>query len=388
MSTTAETVIIGGGVMGCSIQYYLAQLGMTHTLLLEKDVLASGSTSRSQAILRMHYSNEVTTRMAWESLKVFQSFEEQIGSSSGYTRTGYVLIVNAAQREAMAANVAMHKKIGVNVDLVSGDDIREIAPMLAVTDDEAFAYEPDSGYADPYAVTTGYARRARESGARIKSGTQVLDLEISNGRIAAVVTAKERIETANVVVAAGPWSGALLQKIGIALPLQPLRHQVVMLRRPEDRVPDHPIIGDVVYEMSARPDVGNLTLVGLGEEEYVEPDDYNQGVDMPLVEETCKRLTKRMPGMCDALYRGGWSGLFTVTPDWHPIMDRIDAIDGLYVAVGFSGHGFKESPMIGLSMAELIVHGRASSIDISMLDAKRFDENRQLQSRYGMAVLA
>lgn len=388
MSTTAETVIIGGGVMGCSIQYHLAQLGMTHTLLLEKDVLASGSTSRSQAILRMHYSNEVTTRMAWESLKVLQSFEEQIGCSSGYTRTGYVLIVNAAQREAMAANVAMHKAIGVNVDLVSGDDVREIAPMLAIADDEAFAYEPDSGYADPYSVTTGYARRARELGARIRSGAQVIDLEISSGRMTAVLTADERIETANVVVAAGPWSGALLRKIGIALPLRPLRHQVVMLRRPEDRVPDHPIIGDVVYEMSARPDVGNLTLIGVGEEEYVEPDDYNQGVDMPLVEATCKRLTKRIPGMRDALFRGGWSGLFTVTPDWHPIIDRIDAIDGLYVAAGFSGHGFKESPMIGLTMAELIVHGRASTIDISMLDAKRFDENRQLQSRYGMAVLA
>ena len=388
MSTTAEMVIIGGGVMGCSIQYNLAQLGMTDTLLLEKGVLASGSTSRSQAILRMHYSNEVTTRMAWESLKVFQQFETIIGSPSGYTRTGYFLIVNADQREAMAANVAMHKRLGVNVDIVSADDVREIAPMLAVTDEEAFAYEPDSGYADPYLVTTGYARRARELGACIKSGAQVIDIEINHGRISAVVTAEERIETAYVVVAAGPWSGALLQKIGLELPIQPLRHQVVMLRRPQDRVPDHPIIGDVVYEMSARPDVGHLTLIGLGEEEVVGPDDYNQGVDMPLVEETCNRLIKRMPGMCDALFRGGWSGLFTVTPDWHPIMDRIDGIDGLYVAVGFSGHGFKESPMIGLSMAELIVHGQASSIDISMLDAKRFSENRQLKSRYGMAVLA
>ncbi len=326
--------------------------------------------------------------MAWESLKVFQEFEALIGCPSGYTRTGYFLIVNADQREAMAANVAMHKGLGVNVDIVSGDDVREIAPMLTVTDDEAFAYEPDSGYADPYLVTTGYARRARELGARIKSGAQVIDIEINNGRISAVVTAEERIETVNVVIAAGPWSGALLQKIGLELPIRPLRHQVVMLRRPQDRVPDHPIIGDVVYEMSARPDVGHLTLIGLGEEEYVDPDNYNQGVDMPLVEESCNRLIKRMPGMRDALFRGGWSGLFTVTPDWHPIMDRIDGIDGLYVAVGFSGHGFKESPMIGLSVAELIVHGQASSIDISMLDAKRFGENRQLKSRYGMAVLA
>ncbi|MEE8301687.1 MAG: FAD-binding oxidoreductase [Candidatus Tectomicrobia bacterium] len=388
MSVTAEAVIVGGGVMGCSIQYNLAQLGMTDTLLLEKDVLASGSTSRSQAILRMHYSNEVTTRLAWESLKVFQNFDAMIGGPSGYTRTGYFLIVNASQREAMQANVAMHKALGVNVDVVSAEAVREIAPMLAVEDNEAFAYEPESGYADPYSVTTGYARRARELGAQIKSRARVVEIEITGGRVSAVVTTDERIETPTVVVAAGPWSGPLLQNIGVDLPIRPLRHQVVMLRRPQDRVPDHPIIGDVVYEMSARPDVGNLTLIGLGEDEYVGPDDYNQGVDMPLVEATCAKLVKRMPGMRDALFRGGWSGLFTVTPDWHPIMDRIDGIDGLYVAVGFSGHGFKESPMIGLTIAELIVHGRASSIDISMLDAKRFTEGRELKSRYGMAVLA
>ncbi len=388
MADTAEAVIIGGGVMGCSILYHLAQLGMRDTLLLEKDVLAAGSTSRSQAILRMHYSNEVTTRLAWESLKIFQNFEAIVGSPSGYTRTGYVLIVGAADREAMAANVAMHKALGVNVDLVTAAELREIAPMLVVKDDEACAYEPESGYADPYAVTTGYARRARELGARLKTGVRVTGIEVSGGKVTAVITATERIATPIAVVAAGPWSGVLLRQLGVELPLRPLRHQVVMLRRPEDRVPEHPIIGDVVHELSARPEVGHLTLIGVGEEEYVDADNYNQGVDMPLVEATCAKLVQRMPGMREALFRGGWSGLFTVTPDWHPILDRIEGIDGLYVAVGFSGHGFKESPMIGLTMAELIVHGRASSIDISMLDAKRFAEGRELRSRYRMAVLA
>jgi glycine/D-amino acid oxidase-like deaminating enzyme len=388
MAQTADAVIIGGGVMGCSIQYYLAQLGMTNTLLLEKDVLASGSTGRSQAILRMHYSNEVTTRFAWESLQVFKNFEAIVGSSSGYKQTGYVLIVGAAQRQAMEANVAMHKRLGVNVELVTAAELRDIAPMLVVADTEACAYEPESGYADPYAVTTGYARRARALGARIQSGTRVIDIDVSGGRVAAVVTPTARIATPIAVVAAGPWSGALLRHIGVELPIKPLRHQVIMLRRPEDRVPDHPTIGDVVHEMSARPELGHLTLVGVGEEEYVGPDNYNQGVDMPLVEATCARLVQRMPGMHEALFRGGWSGLFTVTPDWHPILDRIAGLDGLYVAVGFSGHGFKESPLIGLTMAELIVHGRATTIDISMLNAKRFAEGRTLTSRYGMAVLA
>ena len=161
-----------------------------------------------------------------------------------------------------------------------------------------------------------------------------------------------------------------------------------MLRRPEDAVPEHPIIGDVVNDLSARPDAGNLTLIGVGEDEFVGPDEYNQSVDMPMVEQAFAGLVRRMPGMASALFRGGWSGLFTTTPDWHPVLDRIEGIDGLYVAVGFSGHGFKLAPMIGVTMAELITREKATTIDISMLNLGRFAEGELLRSRYRMAVLA
>jgi sarcosine oxidase subunit beta len=389
MAATADAVIVGGGVMGCSILYNLANLGITNTVLLEKDVLASGSTSRSQAILRMHYSNEVTTRLAWQSLDVFKNFKEITGTPSGYTRTGYFLIVDDKDRRPMQENVAMQKAIGVATDVVGVEDVKEIAPMLAVEGNEAFAYEPESGYADPYSVTTGYANRAKELGAQVRSGTLVTDIELSGGKVSAVVTSSgERIETPIAVVAAGPWSKPLLDKIGVDVPLDTVRHQVVLLRRPDDKVPTHPIIGDVVYDLSVRPDIGGITMIGVGEEDYAGPDDYNQGVDMPMVEQSFSNLVKRIPGMADALFRGGWSGLFTITPDWHPVMDRIEGIDGLYCAVGFSGHGFKESPMIGLTMAELIANGRATTIDISMLNLNRFKEGRQLGSRYSMSVLA
>lgn len=388
MTQTAEAVIVGGGVMGCSILYNLAALGVTDTVLLEKDVLASGSTGRSQAILRMHYSNEVTTRMAWESLRLYREFEELTGGPSGYVRTGYFLIVDESDRQALEENVALQRRVGVETDAVSVEDVREIAPMLAVEGNESFAYEPQSGYADPYSVTTGYARRARELGAQIRSDTPVTGIEVERGKVTAVVTSQGRIETPMAVVAAGPWSGPLLAKAGVDVPLRPLRHQVVMLRRPQDVVPDHPIIGDIVNDLSARPDAGNLTLIGVGEDEFVGPDEYNQGVDMPVVEAAFARLVRRMPGMAQALFRGGWAGLFTTTPDWHPVLDRVEGIDGLYMAVGFSGHGFKLAPMIGLTMAELITQGQATTIDISMLGLGRFAEGRQLRSRYSMAVLA
>ena len=388
MGETADAVVVGGGVMGCSILYNLAARGVTNAVLLEKAALASGSTSRSQAILRMHYSNEVTTRMAWESLKVFQDFQEMTGRPSGYVRTGYFLIVGQEDRRALEENVAMQKTVGVETDVVSVEDVQEIAPMLAVSQDEVFAYEPQSGYADPYSVTTGYARRAREMGAQVRPNTPVTEIEVRGGRVVAVATPEGRTETPVAVVAAGPWSGPLLEKLGVDVPLRPLRHQVVMLRRPEDLVPEHPIIGDVVYDLSARPDAGNLTLVGVGEEEFVGPDEYNEGVDMSMVQKVLENLGRRMPGMSQALFRGGWSGLFTTTPDWHPVLDRVEGIEGLYCAVGFSGHGFKLSPMIGVAIAELITQGRATTIDISMLGLDRFREHRTLHSRYRMSVLA
>ena len=385
---TADVVVVGGGVMGTSILYNLAEKGVTNTVLLEQGNLASGSTSRSQAILRMHYSNEITTRMAWESLKIFRQFEELTGTPSGYVKTGYFIVVGQDDRDALEDNLAMQQDLGVNAEKVDPAEVPEIAPMVAAEEDEVFAYEPESGYADPYSVTNGFARRARELGATVRTDTRVTGLEISGGRVAAVLTESGRIETESAVIATGPWSRSVLAGIGLTVPLETIRHQVVMIRRP-DSIREHPILGDVVNDMSPRPDVGNITMCGVGEDDRVGgPDDFDQGVDMPMVQQTMVRLAKRIPGMEDGLFRGGWSGLFTVTPDWHPVMDAVAGIDGLYCAVGFSGHGFKLSPMVGLLMSELVTQGEASTIDISMLGLDRFEAGRLLGSRYSMSVLA
>ena len=386
--STAEAVIVGGGVMGCSILYNLAARGMTDTLLLEQNVLASGSTGKTQGILRMHYSNEVTTRMAWESLRLFREFQELTGGPSGYTRTGYLLIAGQGDRAALEKNVALGRGLGVDTRLVSADDVREIAPVVSVGGDEAFAYEPESGYADSYLVTTGYARRAGELGAEVRTGVTVTGVEVAGGRVSAVVTDGGRIETPLAVVAAGPWSKGFLAGVGVDLPLSTVRHQVLMLRRPEAEVPEHPAIADLVNDLSARPDANSLTLIGAGEDESAGPDEYDQGVDMAMVETYFGRLAQRIPGMSQALFRGGWAGLFTTTPDWHPVLDRVPGIEGLYCAVGFSGHGFKLSPMIGVAMAELITEGRGTTIDVSMLGLDRFRQGRTLRSSYGMQVLA
>lgn len=164
-----------------------------------------------------------------------------------------------------------------------------------------------------------------------------------------------------------------------------MRHQVVVLGRPEFLVLSHPIIGDLVNLLSARPCIGNLTLVGVGEEQLACPDSYAHGAD---VQDVVKEFGRRMPGMAEAQSHGGWSGLFMVTPDWHPILDGIDHVEGPFAAVGFSGHGFKLAPMVDVVMAGLITYGHVMSLDIEEFGLIRFSGGRLLESRYEMNVLA
>ena len=388
MKSTADVVMIGGGVIGASILFNLGRLGVTDTLLLEKDVLGSGSTGRSQAICRMHYSNPVTAKMAWESLAVFTNFDEVVGGESGFVETGYLVVVSQEDGAGLAHNVAMLYGLGIDTMQVTAKDLEDIAPMVSVTEGEFMAWEPQSGYADTYMVTTSYAKRAREMGAEIVLRNPATSIEISGGRVKAVVTAEGRVETPVAVVAAGPWSKEVLGQIGVDVPLVPVRHQVASITRPVDKLPLHPTVGDIAQSFSFRPDGSSLTMMGFGDDEVVEVETYNQGVDMDVMADAMGRLTRRIPAMSDAYYRGGWSGLFTTTPDWHPILDAVPGIDGLYCAVGFSGHGFKLSPMIGVTMAELIVEGAGKTVDISPLRFSRFEEGDLLGSSYRYRVLA
>ncbi|MCH2674463.1 MAG: FAD-binding oxidoreductase [Chloroflexota bacterium] len=388
MKSTADVVIVGGGVVGASILFNLGRLGVTDTLLVEKDVLASGSTGRSQAICRMHYSNPVTAAMAWESLGIFTNFNEIVGGESGFVETGYLVVVKEEDSAGLAHNVAMQYGLGIDTMRITAKDLEDIAPMVSVSEDEYMAWEPLSGYADPYMVTTSYAKRARELGAEIVLRNAVTEIEVSGGRVKAVVTPEGRVETPVAVVAAGPWSKEVLGKVGVDVPLVPVRHQVASLTRPVDELPMHPTVGDIAQSFSFRPDGNSLTMMGFGDDEEVGVDTYNEGVDMDVMADALERLTRRIPAMSEAYFRGGWSGLFTTTPDWHPILDAVPGIEGLYCAIGFSGHGFKLSPMIGVTMSELIVEGAPETLNISPLRFSRFEEGDLLESSYRYRVLA
>ena len=388
MKRTADVVVVGGGVMGCSILYNLAARGVTNTLLLERHVLGSGSTGRSQAICRTHYSNPFTAAMAWESLQIYRDFQQRLGGPSGFVETGYFVMVGEEDRQAMESNVALNRTVGIDTYLVSLEEAATIAPMLDVNGVVAVAYEPRSGYADPYAVTTTYARAARELGATVQMQAEVVSLQVEDGRVTGVVTSQGTVETNTVVVAAGPWAPKLLGPLGFDIPLEPVRHQVVQIQRPWDILPHHPAVADIANKASFRPDGDQFTLIGVGEDETVDADSFNPAVDFEPAAQAFERVVQRMPALGQGYFRGGWAGLFTVTPDWHPVLDRVEGAEGVYCAVGFSGHGFKLAPMIGTVMAELVTEGQAASVDITPLRVSRFREGDLVRSSYRYSVLA
>ena len=377
--------------MGCSIAYNLAARGMPGVLLLEREVLGSGSTGRSTASVHTHYSTEVLARMAWHSLQVFRNFDDLVGGQCGFTETGHLVFAGEGDCDQVGASVALQQEAGIETSIINRQDAAEIAPGFHLDDCAAIVYEPLSGHADASGTALAYASRARQLGVTIELRSPATGLEITGGKIAAVVTGKGRTSTERVIVAAGPWSRDLLAQYGISLPLKVTRHQVAAFRRPSLGPSSLPGASDMVNQIYFRPEGAGMVLVGGGGpgDTVEDPALYGHRPTQGFIESVWTRLAKRIPMMEKAEYATGFAGLYTSTPDRHPVMDRVAGIEGLYLCTGFSGHGFKLAPAVGAIMTELVLDGRASTIDISPLRLSRFQPGpgNQNTSSYGANVV-
>ncbi|MCY4476004.1 MAG: FAD-binding oxidoreductase [Chloroflexi bacterium] len=391
MSETFDTVVIGGGVMGCATLHYLADLGITDTILLERDTLASGSTGRSTTILRMHYSNRVTGEMAWWSRDVMGNFDEITGSPSGYRENQWILVPGPGSKRAAIQNVELGQSIGIDTEVLDVDAAEKQWPYMRFPDTECVVWERKSGFADSHLVTRGFANSARNRGAIVRLGVTVTEIMVDHGRAIGVKTDQGNIFADRVVLAAGPWNMEFLENVGAPLPLHTVRHQVVRLQHDsefsDNADPFHPTIAESVSGLSARPDTPGFSLAGY-REDPVDRDTYNQGVDTDVAIETITRIAEIIPAYENVTWAGGWSGLFTVTPDWNPVIDHVPGVENLVVGAGFSGHGFKMSPAIGLSMAELATKADVTTFDLNPLRFSRFEEGDLLKSAYGGNVFA
>ncbi len=391
MSTTTDILIIGGGVVGSSIAWHLAKRKVGRVLLLEKSFLGAGSSGKSGAIIRQHYSNPLTVQMAQHSLKVFQEFPEVVGGPPVFTHTGMVLVVNEKDKPGLEANIALQQDLAVEVNLISAESLSEIDPKARLAEDEIAAFEPDAGYVESVQVVASFAEAARREGADIRQGVEVKEIVAEGGKVKGVETNEGNYATQTVILATGPWAANLANKIGVKLPVKSCRTQVALLRRPPDFGRRGAVYGDFVQGIYFKPTHGEMIHSGglTGDEvNYpVDPDHYPESADPEWLPHIRQNLCRRYPAMHRSYGRGGYSALYGITPDWHPILDALPGIEGAYCAVGFSGHGFKMSPIVGQLMAERIVDGQATTLDISSLCFSRFEENKLIQTPYAYGVM-
>src|SRR5262245_59885313 len=373
---TADVVIVGGGVTGCSIAFHLAERGVARVVVLERRFLASGGTGRSVGILRQLYPTPETTRMVLHSLRVFQNFTEITGGDAAYVQCGAVIAVPPDQREALEKTMASQRDLGVQARLLSPDDIRELDPRIDPFAVGAAVYEPESGYGDPTGVTSGFAQAARRHGAVIEQMTEVVGLRRDGDRVAGVVTAAgDEIATRVVVNAAGLWCRSIAAMAGVTLPIIVGRHPVFIVERAANFGRPHPVYLDLASGTFLRPETGGLTLTGfLDADEPSHPMDPELlGADVPFdeVARIMERASRCIPALEDSRYQRGYAGAFDISPDWMPILDETP-VRGLYVAVGMSGHGFKLSPAVGRLMADRILDGTSALTDLAPFRLDRF----------------
>ncbi len=389
MADVADVVVVGGGCSGASIAWQLACRGAGRIVLLEKTGIAAGATGRSSAIVRTHYTHEALARMSFAALRIFERFDEVVGGEVGFHRAGLLVLLPPEDVEAVAANVAMHRRIGIDADALSLDALAELQPDMNLTGIGAIAWEPQSGYADPVLAASAFAQAARLRGVDQRIGIEALALIVGPHGITGIETSMGPIQTGTVVVAAGYRSRELLAPLGFDLPLRPIRHTIAIVQRSPLFGKPHPTISDRVNGAYYRPDGQQLTLIGASS-----PFDGVEDVDVELdrtpdPEDELRLVTRfcdRFPSEAAAGLRRGYTGVYDCSPDLQPILGPVPGIGGLHVAAGFSGHGFKLSPITGELIAETIVDGRSTLVDLDLFSPGRFASGRLIDSPHSYSV--
>ncbi len=390
MNTNADYIIIGGGVIGCSTAYNLARLGARNVVLLERGELASGGTAKSCAIVRTHYSIETNLNHAVESLHIFSHFDDLIGGEAGWQRTGYLILGPEAHRAPMLEVFARQNARGIDTRVLTPEEAAGMHPLLDFNDAEVIGYDTQAGYADPYLTTTSYAQRARELGVNIHTGTAVTGLSL-DGPIKTVETAAGTYHSPVVILAAGPWTNALVRPNGLEFPYAISRHKVITLKIDRPYEKRWPIVKDLTTpdKIYFRPSAGGVVLVGTGD--YGDPIDdadyLTDHIDADHLARIGDLIAHRMPSFADARYTAGWTGPYDIAADWNPIVGPVPGHDGLYVAVGFSGHGFKLAPTIGEALAQTVL-GHPVRVPIADYALERFAEGHTLHGAYGIGSIS
>ena len=385
MVETANVVVIGGGCIGTSIAMHLALRGVKKVVLVEKKYLASGSTGKSVGNVRPFSPVLEIMELTRRSLHVFQNFKEEVGGDPGLVSTTRVRIASEKDKEILRADAEWEGGIGANIRFLSPQELSELIPQLNIEGIGGAIHYLDACYLNPIATTGAFAMRARDLGVDLREETEIVDIKVSGGKVKSVITDKGEISTPAIVNATGIWAQNIGHMVGIDIPMTLRREQIFSFLRPWDFRGTFPIIHDLINEHLYRSDGDEMMLAMdmkcfLREEAVVkDPDNYNEEVETENARTLIMEMPVLLPTLKRASYRGGFSGLFDVTPDDNPILSKVPGIEGIYLCCGWLGLGVGQCPAIGEVVAELITEDRTTLIDWTVFRLSRFKEGKPLK---------
>jgi sarcosine oxidase subunit beta len=388
-SEESVTVIIGAGSTGSSVAYHLSKMGK-RVVLLDMGQTASGTTAKSTALVRTHYSNEIVAQMAVYSLRVFRDFEE-IGNS-GFINWGMLFLGDNSMRKAMCEISASLSKLGVRTELIETDIASKQFPEVDFSDVDFALYEPESGYADPVSTATSYARKARQFGAQEIFGVEAQQLLLDEKHNVEEVKLADgrKIRSAKVVLCTNVWTNKLLSNsiAGPLLPIWSAAHPVAILRRPQNYEGAHSILADFPQKVYYKPEGKSLLIVGsldpALDSKRIEPEECPRDVPFEFLNLFAESASKRIPSMRDGTMHSSYIGMYDMSPDQHPIIDNLSELGlrNVFCCVGLSGHGFKLCPALGLMVAEMITEKDEPTFNNSYFSLSRFESGKLLRSKY------
>lgn len=377
-SPPRSVIVVGGGVMGTAIAGELARRGVA-TTLLEKRRLGAGSSGKSGAILRAFYPQPTLVEMARDGRDAYARLESEHGLDVGFRRPGALFLAPPEQTDVLRGIVATLVSRGVRATFHDGAGLAAIEPRLRVAGPLCGAHEPDAAFVDPQRATSALGELARRAGASVEIGVRVGALLREGRRVVGVATDKGPRRAEVVVLATNAWTAPLLAEAGIALPIAPVRPEQAYFEPPVAFGPPTPIVCDFELDVYFKDEGGRGVRVGrLGYEDdaRVDPDAYDEGVSGAFVAWTRAQVARRLPPFADATSWGGCGALYGVTPDAQAAIGPLEGLDGLFVAAGFSGHGFKLAPAVGRGVAEWLTEGSPRAFDAAFFDPARFAAGR------------
>jgi len=390
-----DVIVIGAGVIGTSIAFHLAALGARDVVVLERGRIGAGTSSQSSGILRTHYSVPENVELARRSWRAFDTFAEYVGDDeawAGLVKCGYLIAAPEGPKLApLRATLVEQEARGIAVQRLSPHEATERLPICRFDDAALIGFEPEAGFADVYLVATAFARAARRRGVKILEGVAAEKLLLEGGRVVGVETAHGRLVTSTVICAQNIWSTDIERWTGIATPVTAERHAVFALEGRDPYTFSMPVYKDLGSPgmLYCRSYGGRHMLVSEGGAgtTLATPDNEPGEIDVDDVLRVGEQVAERFPAFAEAGLASSWTGVYDVTPDWNPVLGRIPDVEGLIVAYGFSGHGFKLSPAVGRVLAQEAL-GLPTDVSLTPYALERFRAGRLLHGRYGSGAVS